>query len=211
MYDLQTWLSTPSILVLDCSNAGVLVNQQQHRDEDLIILAACSQGAGPPRNLLLNIMKLHASHTSPYLEKRRAVAAHMPALECCHSPPPLVSLAGLPPAASIHARLTSSPAAGEVLPQNPDLPADVFTACLTTPIKMALRWFCTRPSPLLAVDPDLIDRIPGQLNNRKSVLGELNWIFTAITDTIAWNLLPPELFQRLFRQVPPPPLTPRNK
>lgn len=25
-----------------------------------------------------------------------------------------------------------------------------------------------------------------QLNNRKSVLGELNWIFTAITDTIAW-------------------------
>jgi len=33
------------------------------------------------------------------------------------------------------------------------------------------------------------------------VLGELNWIFTAITDTIAWNLLPPDLFQRLFRQV----------
>lgn len=25
--------------------------------------------------------------------------------------------------------------AGEVLPQTPDLPADVFTACLTTPIK----------------------------------------------------------------------------
>ncbi len=24
---------------------------------------------------------------------------------------------------------------GEVLPQTPDLPADVFTACLTTPIK----------------------------------------------------------------------------
>lgn len=28
--------------------------------------------------------------------------------------------------------------------QNPDLPADVFTACLTTPIKVALRWFCSR-------------------------------------------------------------------
>jgi len=25
--------------------------------------------------------------------------------------------------------------ANEMLPQNPDLPADVFTACLTTPIK----------------------------------------------------------------------------
>jgi len=27
--------------------------------------------------------------------------------------------------------------AGEVLPQSPDLPADVFTACLTTPIKVS--------------------------------------------------------------------------
>jgi hypothetical protein len=31
-----------------------------------------------------------------------------------------------------------------LLLQNPDLPADVFTACLTTPIKVALRWFCSR-------------------------------------------------------------------
>jgi regulatory associated protein of mTOR len=30
--------------------------------------------------------------------------------------------------------------------------------------------------------------------------GELNWIFTAITDTIAWNTLPRDLFQKLFRQ-----------
>lgn len=28
--------------------------------------------------------------------------------------------------------------ANELLPQNPDLPADVFTACLTTPIKVPL-------------------------------------------------------------------------
>lgn len=31
-------------------------------------------------------------------------------------------------------------------------------------------------------------------------MGELNWIFTAITDTIAWNVLPQKLFQRLFRE-----------
>ena len=30
--------------------------------------------------------------------------------------------------------------------------------------------------------------------------GELNWIFTAITDTIAWDTLPSRDFQRLFRQ-----------
>lgn len=31
-------------------------------------------------------------------------------------------------------------AANQILPMNPDLPADVFTSCLTTPIKIALRW-----------------------------------------------------------------------
>lgn len=30
------------------------------------------------------------------------------------------------------------------LPMHPDLPADLFTSCLTTPIKMAARWFVTQ-------------------------------------------------------------------
>lgn len=38
------------------------------------------------------------------------------------------------------------------------------------------------------------------MTDRRTMLGELNWIFTAITDTIAWNTLPRDLFQRLFRQ-----------
>ena len=91
--------------------------------------------------------------------------------------------------------------ADELLPQSAELPADVFSSCLTTPIKIALRWFCQR-SILRGdgISMDLIDKIPGQENNRKTPLGELNWIFTAITDTIAWNVLPQPLFQRLFRQ-----------
>ena len=28
----------------------------------------------------------------------------------------------------------------ELLPMNPELPADLFSSCLTTPIKVALRW-----------------------------------------------------------------------
>lgn len=48
--------------------------------------------------------------------------------------------------------------------------------------------FC--PRSLLKLDPELVDRIPGRQNDRKTPLGELNWIFTAITDTIAWNVLP---------------------
>lgn len=96
--------------------------------------------------------------------------------------------------------LLASCEAHESLPQSPEFPADVFTSCLTTPIKMALRWFCTRSLLRESVDYSLIDKIPGRQNERKTLLGELNWIFTAVTDTIAWNVLPHDLFQRLFRQ-----------
>ncbi|XP_062201738.1 regulatory-associated protein of TOR 1-like isoform X2 [Phragmites australis] len=90
--------------------------------------------------------------------------------------------------------------AHQTLPQSAEYPADVFTACLTTPIKMALHWFCKRSLLRGSLDHSLIDQIPGRQNDRKTLLGELNWIFTAITDTIAWNVLPHDLFQRLFRQ-----------
>lgn len=45
----------------------------------------------------------------------------------------------------------------------------------------------------------MLSRIPGQVTDRRTMLGELNWIFTAITDTIAWSSLPADLFQQLFR------------
>lgn len=91
----------------------------------------------------------------------------------------------------------------EILPMHPTLPADLFTACLTTPIKAALHWYVTQKNLCQLVPGltfDLLDRIPGQINERRTMLGELNWIFTAITDTIAWNTLNTELFQKLFRQ-----------
>ena len=47
---------------------------------------------------------------------------------------------------------------------------------------------------------DNVFLFPGQFGDRRTMLGELNWIFTAITDTIAWNTLPRDLFQKLFRQ-----------
>lgn len=89
----------------------------------------------------------------------------------------------------------------EMLPTNPDLPADLFTCCLTTPIDIALRWFVLQnPLPTNIEITDYKIPIPGRLQDRRSPLGELNWIFTAITDTIAWNTLPRTLFKKLFRQ-----------
>ncbi|KAF3083901.1 hypothetical protein TWF569_010153 [Orbilia oligospora] len=88
----------------------------------------------------------------------------------------------------------------ETLPMNPDLPADLFTCCLTTPIEIAIRFYVLQnplPSP---VTLEMALKIPGRLQERRTPLGELNWIFTAITDTIAWNTLPRPLFKKLFRQ-----------
>ena len=94
----------------------------------------------------------------------------------------------------------------ETLPTNPDLPADIFTSCLTTPITMAIRFFILQ-NPLstsagLEGGITLAEarNIPGKVSERRTPLGELNWIFTAITDTIAWNCLDKPLFKKLFRQ-----------
>lgn len=62
----------------------------------------------------------------------------------------------------------------ETLPTNPYFPADIFTSCLTTPIQMAFRWFLPR-SLISGVRLEMLDRIPGKLNDKKTMLGELNW------------------------------------
>ncbi|KYK59900.1 meiotic regulator-interacting protein [Drechmeria coniospora] len=88
----------------------------------------------------------------------------------------------------------------ESLPTNPVLPADLFTACLTTPIEMAL-WFFVLQNPLrTGLTPERAKQLPGRLQERRTPLGELNWIFTAITDSIAWTTLPRDLFRKFFRQ-----------
>ncbi|QDZ20105.1 regulatory-associated protein of TOR [Chloropicon primus] len=166
MYDLQTWLSKPSIYVLDCPNAGTLMNAFEN-----FALQRYQESAGLP------------------------VAVHHPPGR--KSPPRSTELRN----AMQDVILLGACGMNETLPQNVSLPADLFTSCLTTPIKIALRWFCSRS--LLrneGLNLEMIDRIPGKQTDRKTLLGELNWIFTAITDTIAWNVLPRPLFQKLFRQ-----------
>ncbi|CEG40643.1 regulatory-associated protein of mtor [Plasmopara halstedii] len=148
VYDLQSWVGTPSIYVFDCSAAGMLL----------------SHFTTPPTT----INQTHGRDGNPSANEAIVLAA-------C--------------------------AADELLPMNPDLCADLFTSCLTTPITVALRWFISQNELSMAhLDASFIKRIPGKLTDRKTPLGELNWIFTAITDTIAWNMLPRELFQKLFRQ-----------
>lgn len=102
-------------------------------------------------------------------------------------------------------------AANQVLPMSPDLPADLFTCCLTSPIETALRFFVQQDplkrninsgsdDPRSRLTVDMVMRIPGDLKDRRTPLGELQWIFTAVTDTIAWLSFPRDTFMRLFRQ-----------
>lgn len=177
IYDLQTWIGTPSIYVYDCSNAGIIVNSfnnfaEQHEAENQT--AASSSRSTPPIGQNQGGIPGNAMTSSG--------STNQQSYKNC------IQLAAC--------------AADQILPMNPNLPADLFTSCLTTPIRTALKWFTLQPQCRLVphVNYEMIEKIPGTLNDRRTMLGELNWIFTAITDTIAWNTLPRDLFQKLFRQ-----------
>ncbi|XP_062077072.1 regulatory-associated protein of TOR 1-like [Humulus lupulus] len=80
---------------------------------------------------------------------------------------------------------------------------------LTPPVKVlspsslylfSLR-FCRRSLLHESLDESLIDKIPGCQNDRKTLLGELNWIFTAVTDTIAWNILPHDSTSQVQKKI----------
>jgi WD40 repeat protein len=216
VFDLHAWTGAPAIYVLDCSGAGHIINAFLAAGPDALgtgHLGSPAAGTGLSGNGLSNLLGPPGdadSRAAGSSGRGGAAAAAMLGITPNHS------MSSLPPVSdggpgdgdteggpvNRECIFLAACAAHEQLPCGADLPADLFTACLTTPIKTALRWFCLR-SPLrleVGLDPELADLIPGQQNNRKTPLGELNWIFTAITDTIAWNVLPRPFFQRLFRQ-----------
>ena len=92
----------------------------------------------------------------------------------------------------------------ELLPVDPLMPSDLFTSILTMPIKVSILFFSSKNKHKVPwaenITLDKIDALPGKIADRRSLVGELNWVFTAITDTIAWTTLPRDLFLRLFRQ-----------
>lgn len=174
IYDLQAWMGAPSIYVYDCSNAGIIVNSFNTFAEQ--------------HEKELEQMRARSGSTAGQSDQEGTRNSPSPPVLGTTTYKNCIQLAAC--------------ASNQILPMNPQLPADLFTSCLTTPIRIALKWFILQSTSKLVphVTEDLIDRIPGQLNDRRTMLGELNWIFTAITDTIAWNTLPRDLFQKLFRQ-----------
>jgi len=171
IYDLQNWMGSPSIYVYDCNNAGIIVES----------------------------FKAFASQREQELDNYVATNGGSQS-----TGPSAAAAAAAAAAAMSHKNCIQLGACqnNEILPMNPELPADLFTSCLTTPIRIALRWFVMQNAGKLlpSINADLLDKIPGQMSDRRTMLGELNWVFTAVTDTIAWNSLPRDLFHKLFRQ-----------
>ncbi|KAF8555082.1 hypothetical protein OG21DRAFT_1484170 [Imleria badia] len=89
--------------------------------------------------------------------------------------------------------------AHEQLPLCPELSVDIFTSCLTSPIDIAHRYFILTHQLPNNITPDMVMQLPGDLKDRRMPLGELNWTFPVITDTIAWITFPREVFTRLYR------------
>eukprot|EP00980_Cylindrotheca_fusiformis_P012282 scaffold3001_cov122-Cylindrotheca_fusiformis.AAC.7 len=178
--DLKQWMGSPAIVVLDCSSAGTLIR-------DLTKSVTGTPPNTPPRQPMGQEQEPQQQQEQPFDMDAAASEWVRDTIVLCPT------------------------SEDEWLPMQPEYPRDIFTSCLTTPIKIALRWFVRQNktsmgsfvrqnNTLGSLNPEDIDAIPGNHLDRKTPLGELNWVFITITDSLAWNVLPKPLFQRLFRQ-----------
>ena len=125
--DLESWLKTPSIYVFDCSAAGIIVKAFLEVCYMLLI------------NICFSVLEDEGYHDL------WACFVFVPGLSNIQSDFCLLQRLDWSSSSSASAQkdciLLAACEAHQSLPQSAEFPADLFTACLTTPIKMALHWF----------------------------------------------------------------------
>ena len=225
IYELKSWFGDPAVYVLDCSHAGTLMphfidmqqlntsfkfsNELQTGKFNFSTSAVGSQyaqayhkdGSSSPNRTNHSQSHSMKQQTLPTVSSTASLES-MLKLEQQSSTADKKNTAVLDFYSSMEGPtiVLAACTSNEILPLSPLYPADVFTSCLTTPLTIALRWFILQnPFSMDGVSPDQAESIPGRDNDRKTPKGELNWIFTAITDTIAWTTLPSTIFQKMFR------------
>ena len=180
--ELRSWIGRPTIVVLDCSNAGVLIpafttstNSNNPTAPQATTPFHSVHSLGPFHHTQTNT---NSFNTGPSMfQKQKQQKDYISGTRMSSSN------INVPP--QVHNDVTSGindcivlcPCSeGELLPMNPAYPADIFTACLTTPIPIALRWFVRRNQlSMEGLDPESVDRIPGKVSDRKTPLGEMSW------------------------------------
>lgn len=113
-------------------------------------------------------------------------------------------------------------AADEYLPLLPELPADLFTCCMTTPIEILVKFYLLRNPHLAPHFKGLFDKDLAHANvadfkmkyhrpldfdtshfkrtsEKKDQIADLGYIFNLVADTIAYTCIPRALFRRCFR------------
>lgn len=179
--EINNYVGLPAMWVFDCSRAGLAIDhysavyehirREREASQDAAATTPTSSGNSLPRRRGASNSAQAQADYQPQ-QKRGSQIDELILLGACRG--------------------------NELLPFNPDYPADVFTACLTTPIRMAVLWFC-KHSALRKYPADIFQRITGDADKRATPLGELTWIYNTVTESIAYDILPLRTFQRLFR------------
>ena len=98
----------------------------------------------------------------------------------------------------------------EKLAISADFPADLFTACLTDPLRVSIRWYLhirgIQPFSLTNclqaddnIEEDFAYRLVGGNYDRNLPRGKLRMVFDCITDCMAWNVCDMETYKMLFK------------
>eukprot|EP01084_Bolivina_argentea_P292195 502276_1 len=120
--DIVQWLQTPSILIIDCSSAGKIVSSFKQY-EPILKQQKLLNNNNNNNNLNSNNNNVKFSN-----KKHRATID-----ESDYTDTDTLYRFGT--------MILAACDENEILPMNPSYPADIFTSCLTSPIKMALKWF----------------------------------------------------------------------
>ncbi|KAH0517942.1 Regulatory-associated protein of mTOR [Microtus ochrogaster] len=204
IYDLQTWMGSPSIFVYDCSNAGLIVKSFKQfalqREQELEVRFCMQKCVSLVPGVTLDLIeKDHSDAAAQTKEQGNRQGLGNDGSRDLHKVQLSLSRTvgyrdSVALVQSLEACLPRGQSASE---SEPWLSGKHFTE-LSAVAHENRSSHCSSHGSTNA--DAILSRIPGRLNDRRTPLGELNWIFTAITDTIAWNVLPRDLFQKLFRQ-----------
>lgn len=88
---------------------------------------------------------------------------------------------------------------GEILPQQPALPADLLTSCLTTPMRCAIEWYLYHSSHAFLI-PNVPEESIRSIITRPTtpLYKDLFTVLSAVLDSIAWSALPSRVYDSLF-------------
>ena len=186
--ELKTWIGRPTIVVLDCSNAGVLIpffassndndnspnTQAKVAFHQILHTHTIADPTFTRHSSQFHKQQDQQNHQQQKQQQRDYMSTSIGDISPEFNIPPQVHV---DPASSINNCIVLCPCSeGELLPMNPAYPADIFTSCLTTPIPIALRWFVRQNQlSMEGLDPENVDRIPGKISDRKTPLGEMSW------------------------------------